>query len=135
MGVEMAQAYRRLGAAEVTVVEAGERLMSRYEPWVGELLAEVFRDEGISVLTGRRADRVERAGVDGPVTLTLDDGTTLVGDELLVTSLAGGRRQHRLRRPQPCSRATTLRWVSALPSAGVEAALSTASVSHLKFAR
>jgi pyruvate/2-oxoglutarate dehydrogenase complex dihydrolipoamide dehydrogenase (E3) component len=86
VGAEMAQAYRRLGATEVTVVEAGERLLSRYEPWVGEVLADVFGDEGIRVLTGRRASRVERAGVDGPVTLTLDDGTTLIGDELLVAA-------------------------------------------------
>jgi pyruvate/2-oxoglutarate dehydrogenase complex dihydrolipoamide dehydrogenase (E3) component len=85
VGAEMAQAYRRLGAAEVTVVEAEERLLSRYEPWVGELLADVFADEGIRVLTGRTAERVERAG-DGPVTLTLDDGTTLLGDELLVAA-------------------------------------------------
>ncbi len=86
VGAEMAQAYRRLGAAEVTVVEAGERLLARYEPWVGEVLADVFGDEGIRVLTGRRASRVERSGVDGAVTLTLDDGTTLIGDELLVAA-------------------------------------------------
>jgi len=86
VGAEMAQAYRRLGAAEVTVVEAGERLVSRYEPWVGDVLADVFADEGITVLTGRRAEGVRRDGVDGPVTLTLDDGTTLTGDELLVAA-------------------------------------------------
>jgi pyruvate/2-oxoglutarate dehydrogenase complex dihydrolipoamide dehydrogenase (E3) component len=86
VGAEMAQAYRRLGAAEVTVVEAGERLLSRYEPWVGDVLADVFADEGITVLTGRRAERAQRDGVDGPVTLTLDDGTTLTGDELLVAA-------------------------------------------------
>ncbi|MBW3638233.1 MAG: NAD(P)/FAD-dependent oxidoreductase [Actinobacteria bacterium] len=84
VGAEMAQAYRRLGTAEVTVVEAGERMLARYEPWVGDLLAEVFAEEGITVLTGRRAQHVEREGADGPVRLTLDDGTTLTGDELLV---------------------------------------------------
>jgi pyruvate/2-oxoglutarate dehydrogenase complex dihydrolipoamide dehydrogenase (E3) component len=86
VGAEMAQAYRRLGAAEVTVVEAEGRLLSRYEPWVGDVLADVFADEGITVLTGRRAERAQRDGVDGPVTLTLDDGTTLTGDELLVAA-------------------------------------------------
>ncbi len=86
VGAEMAQAYRRLGTAQVTVVEVGERLLSRYEPWVGELLADVFGDEDIRVMTGRRASRVERSGTDGPVTLTLDDGTALVGDELLVAA-------------------------------------------------
>lgn len=86
VGVEMAQAYRRLGAAEVTVVEAGERLVARYEPWVGDVLADAFAEEGIPVLLGKTAVRAERAGADGPVTLTLDDGTTLTGDELLVAA-------------------------------------------------
>ena len=86
VGVEMAQAYRRLGATEVTVVEMGDRLVAGYEPWVGEVLAEVFADEGITVLTGRRVERAERDGADGPVTLTLDDGTALVGDEVLVAA-------------------------------------------------
>ncbi|MEX2289059.1 MAG: NAD(P)/FAD-dependent oxidoreductase [Mycobacteriales bacterium] len=86
VGAEMAQAYRRLGAAEVTVVEMADRLLSNYEPWVGEVLAEVFADEGIRVLTGRRAERAEREGADGPVRLTLDDGTVLVGDEVLVAA-------------------------------------------------
>ena len=86
VGVEMAQAYRRLGAAEVTVVQSGERLVPRNEPWVGDLLGEVFAEEGIRVLTGRRATAAERSGADGPVTLTLDDGTTLTGDELLVAT-------------------------------------------------
>ena len=86
VGVEMAQAYRRLGAAEVTVVERGERLLSKYEPWVGEVLGEVFADEGITVLSGRTVQRAEREAADGPVTLLLDDGTTLVGDEVLVAA-------------------------------------------------
>lgn len=86
VGVEMAQAYRRLGSAEVTVVEMGERLLANYEPWVGQVLEDVFADEGIRVLSGRRAQRAGREGTDGPVTLLLDDGTRLVGDELLVAA-------------------------------------------------
>ncbi|MDP9436167.1 MAG: NAD(P)/FAD-dependent oxidoreductase [Actinomycetota bacterium] len=86
VGVEMAQAYRRLGARAVTVVEAGDQLLSRYEPWVGQVLQEVLADEGIDVLTARRAVRATREGSDGPVTLVLDDGTSLVGDELLVAA-------------------------------------------------
>jgi pyruvate/2-oxoglutarate dehydrogenase complex dihydrolipoamide dehydrogenase (E3) component len=86
VGVEMAQAYRRLGATEVTVVEMSERLLPNNEPWVGEVVADVFADEGITVLTGRRAERAQRDGSDGPVTLTLDDGTSLVGDEILVAA-------------------------------------------------
>jgi pyruvate/2-oxoglutarate dehydrogenase complex dihydrolipoamide dehydrogenase (E3) component len=86
VGVEMAQAYRGLGAEQVTVIEMGDRLLANYEPWVGEVLADVFADAGIAVLTGRKATRAERDGTDGPVTLTLDDGTRLVGDEVLVAA-------------------------------------------------
>ncbi len=86
VGCEMAQAYRRLGAREVTVVQRSARLVGGYEPWAGELLAQAFAAEGITVLTGRSAKGASRAGDDGPVVLTLDDGTELVGDELLVAA-------------------------------------------------
>ena len=86
VGVEMAQAYRRLGAVEVTVVEMGDRILAAHEPWVGTVMAEVLADEGIRVLTGRRAERAGREGPDGPVTLVLDDGTALIGDEVLVAA-------------------------------------------------
>ena len=85
-GAEMAQAYRRLGAQEVTVVERSERLVGGFEPWAGELLAEAFAEEGITVLTGSSVEHAARDGADGPVTIRLDDGSELVGDELLVAA-------------------------------------------------
>ena len=89
IGVEMAQAIRRLGADEVTIVEMEAHLLSQEEPFAGEEVGAALRDEGIEVLTSASAVRAEREGTDGPVTLTLDDGRTVVGDELLV---ATGRR-------------------------------------------
>jgi pyruvate/2-oxoglutarate dehydrogenase complex dihydrolipoamide dehydrogenase (E3) component len=89
VGVEMAQAWKRLGAREVTVVDAAERLVSNLEPFAGDELRAAFEDEGIVVITGVKAVRAERASDREPVTLTLDDGRTLTGDELLV---AVGRR-------------------------------------------
>ncbi len=89
VGVEMAQAWKRLGAAEVTIVEAGARLLSMHEPFAGEQLAAAMGDEGITVYVGTKAVAAEREGTDGPVRLTLDDGKVLEGDELLV---AAGRR-------------------------------------------
>ena len=82
----MAQAYRRLGAREVTVIQRSDRLVGGFEPWAGELLAEAFDAEGIRVLTGRSVQRADRRGDDGPVTVRLDDGTQLEGDELLVAT-------------------------------------------------
>ncbi len=86
VGCEMAQAFRRLGAREVTIVERLDVLVGNFEPWAGELLAEALTEDGITVLTGRSAEHASRDGRDGPVTLRLDDGTELVGDELLVAA-------------------------------------------------
>jgi pyruvate/2-oxoglutarate dehydrogenase complex dihydrolipoamide dehydrogenase (E3) component len=89
IGVEMAQAVRRLGADEVTIIEALDRLVAREEPFVGEQLQAALEADGIRVEVGARAERVARDVPDGPVTLTLADGRVLAGDELLV---AVGRR-------------------------------------------
>ncbi len=86
VGCEMAQAYRDLGAEEVTIVERSERLVGGFEAWASPLLAEAFHDAGIRVLTGRSVEHVARQGEDGPVTVRLDDGTSLGGDELLVAA-------------------------------------------------
>jgi pyruvate/2-oxoglutarate dehydrogenase complex dihydrolipoamide dehydrogenase (E3) component len=83
VGVEMAQAARRLGAEEVTIVESADRLLGREEPEVGAHLSEVFADAGITVHLGARAQRLARAD-DGEVTLHLDDGRRVTGDHLLV---------------------------------------------------
>ena len=89
VGAEMAQAFRWLGADEVTVVEQAARLLPTEEPFAGAELAAAFAETGIEVRTGTTAVRAARPAPDGPMTLTLGDGTELVGDELLV---AAGRR-------------------------------------------
>ncbi len=89
VGSEMAQAYRWLGAEEVTIIEQTDRLLSQEEPFVGAELAAALTGQGITVRTGVRAERAVRSSPDGPVTLVLDDGTELAADELLV---AAGRR-------------------------------------------
>jgi len=81
VGVELAQAYRRLGS-EVTLVEGGPRLLGREEPFAGEEVREAFEAEGIAVLLEARAAAASR--MNGTVTLTLEDGRELGGDELLV---------------------------------------------------
>jgi pyruvate/2-oxoglutarate dehydrogenase complex dihydrolipoamide dehydrogenase (E3) component len=89
VGVELAQAFRRLGAEEVTVVEGGDRLLAREEPFAGEEVRAAFEAEGIDVLTDAKMTAARRDGHDGPVVATLEGGRELVGDELLV---AVGRR-------------------------------------------
>lgn len=83
IGAELAQLFRRFGA-EVTVVEALDRLLALEEPEVGRLIAELFAREGIAVRTGAKITRIE-----GEFTVTLDGGGTLEAERLLV---ATGRR-------------------------------------------
>ena len=84
VGVEMAQAWKRLGAREVTVIAASERLVPNLEPFAGDELRAAFEAEGITVVLGASAVEVARAADDAPVTVTVEDGSTFTGDELLV---------------------------------------------------
>jgi pyruvate/2-oxoglutarate dehydrogenase complex dihydrolipoamide dehydrogenase (E3) component len=91
IGAELAQVFSRFGA-EVTVVEALDRLLPPEEPEAGVLLAEVFGREGIRVRTGAKAVHVSHdrgAGDRARFTVTLADGAELGGSALLV---ATGRR-------------------------------------------
>src|SRR6266540_3500548 len=89
IGAELAQAFKRLGTEEVTVVEGADRLLAREEPFAGEEVRASFEAEGITVLTGARMTKAGRDGSDGPVAGTLEDGREITADEILV---AVGRR-------------------------------------------
>ena len=84
VGVEMAQAVRRLGASEVTIIEMLDGLLANEEPFVSDELLAALEADGITIELGARAEQVAREGIDGPVTVTLADGRELTGDELLV---------------------------------------------------
>ena len=84
VGVEMAQAFRRLGSEQVVVLEGAERLLAREEPFAGEELRAAFEAEGITVVTGVRMTAARRLGSDGPVVASLSDGREFAGDEILV---------------------------------------------------
>jgi len=86
VGVEMAQAVRRLGS-EAAIVEGAEHLLSREAAPLGEALAEVLRGEGIGLALSVHAAAARRDGDD--FVLELNDGSELRGDRLLV---ATGRR-------------------------------------------
>ncbi len=89
IGTEMAQAFARLGADEVTVIEALDRVLGVEEPFVSDEIVAALEAEGIAFHLGARAEQVRREGTDGPVTVTLASGDEVTGDELLV---AVGRR-------------------------------------------
>ncbi len=85
-GVELAQAFHRLGA-EATVVDMSERVLSREPAPLGEALGESLRREGIELVLAANATGARREGED--YVLEIDDGRELRGDRLLV---ATGRR-------------------------------------------
>jgi len=86
VGVEMAQAVRRLGG-EVALVEGSEHLLPREPAPLGEALGDVLRDEGVELVLGMRAAAARREDED--YILEFDDGRELRGERLLV---ATGRR-------------------------------------------
>ncbi|MFL5959887.1 MAG: dihydrolipoyl dehydrogenase family protein [Gaiellaceae bacterium] len=83
VGAELAQFFARMGS-QVTIVERGDHLLGRVHPDAGELLAELFREEGIDVRTGVGIERAEPG-----IRLHLSDGSMLHAERLLV---ATGRR-------------------------------------------
>jgi pyruvate/2-oxoglutarate dehydrogenase complex dihydrolipoamide dehydrogenase (E3) component len=85
-GVEMAQAWRWLGA-QVTVIEALDRLLAREEPLAARELQAAMARDGIDVRLSSRASEVRRE--DGVITISLESGEEVAADRLLV---AIGRR-------------------------------------------
>jgi pyruvate/2-oxoglutarate dehydrogenase complex dihydrolipoamide dehydrogenase (E3) component len=85
VGCEFAQAYRRFGAA-VTMIEPGPHLLAREDEPASEALEGVFRDEGIALHLGARAERISRGA---GISVALSTGATVEGSHLLV---ATGRR-------------------------------------------
>src|SRR4051812_21231357 len=86
VGVEMAQAVRRLGG-EVVVIDMAEHVLGREPAPLGEALGEVLRREGIELVLSANATAARREGEDYVV--EIDDGRVLRGERLLV---ATGRR-------------------------------------------
>jgi dihydrolipoamide dehydrogenase len=83
VGCELAQLYARLGA-RVTLVQREKHLLMRQDREAGELLRQVFEDEGIDVHV-----ETEAARVDAGFRVELTNGKVVESERLLV---AIGRR-------------------------------------------
>ncbi len=86
VGVEMAQAVRRLGG-EAAVIDMAEHVLGREPAPLGAALGEELRREGIELKLSANVTAVRRDGEDYVV--EIDDGRELCGDRLLI---ATGRR-------------------------------------------
>ncbi len=85
IGMEMAQAHRRLGA-DVTVVE-GAKALGKDDPEMAEIVLESLRDEGIEIIEGAQAAQVRKNG--DKIEVEVQDGRVFTGSHILV---AVGRR-------------------------------------------
>jgi pyruvate/2-oxoglutarate dehydrogenase complex dihydrolipoamide dehydrogenase (E3) component len=83
VGVEMAQAVRRMGAS-VAIVEGMEHVLPREPKELGDKLGECLAAEGIELCFGQHASRVRHE--DGQYVLEFDERDDLRGDRLLVAT-------------------------------------------------
>lgn len=89
VGSELSQAWASLGT-KVTLIEGGEHLLGRDEPFAGEEVAAALRGRfGVDVRTGALAERVGPGGAG--VVVELKGGGSVDGEQLLV---AIGRVPH-----------------------------------------
>jgi pyruvate/2-oxoglutarate dehydrogenase complex dihydrolipoamide dehydrogenase (E3) component len=95
---EAATWLRGLGVSELTLVYRDTNLLRANEPFAGELVGGELAKAGVTLRPGRNIAEVERpdardTGVGHPhggeVRVTLDDGTVILADEIVV---AAGRR-------------------------------------------
>jgi len=82
IGVEMAQAFRRLGA-RVTVLEAATCL-AKDDPELSAIVVARLRAEGIDIREGTRVASVERTA--GGIATVLESGERIEGSHLLVAA-------------------------------------------------
>ncbi len=90
IGIEMAQAFARLGS-RVHVIQRGDRILPREDPDLAEVVAARLRREGVALLTNHDTVRVK--GDAGDIHMTLKDSQ---GEEQRLTAshllIAAGRR-------------------------------------------
>ncbi|MXY57266.1 MAG: hypothetical protein F4029_13615 [Gammaproteobacteria bacterium] len=86
IGCELAQAFGRLGS-QVALIDMEDRLLPREDPDASAVIEAVLAEEGVEILTGHRATRID----SGAVTLDTADesGKRVAFDRVLV---AVGRR-------------------------------------------
>jgi len=80
VGIEMAQAFQRLGST-VTVVASGERVLPKDDPDHTRIIQSVLSAEGVTFIQSRKVTALERTG--STIRATLDEGSHLDCDQVL----------------------------------------------------
>ena len=84
IGCELAQSFQRLGVA-VTLIQRGDRIMPREDEDVAAMVTTRFMEEGMQVLTGHTAQRIEQEGGEKRV-VCINDGVevSIPFDQILI---------------------------------------------------
>lgn len=85
IGMELGQSFARFGA-KVTIIEPGERILSKEDAEVAALLKKILIEEGLKILTGTKAVKVHKTASGAKVVTVEKDGETfeIEADEILV---------------------------------------------------
>lgn len=82
MGCEFASIFSQFGC-KVTIVEQLGRILASEDKQIARPVEKKFKNSGLEILTGSTVKNVEVA--NGKVTSTLDDGTEIITEKVLVT--------------------------------------------------
>jgi pyruvate/2-oxoglutarate dehydrogenase complex dihydrolipoamide dehydrogenase (E3) component len=92
VGLEFGQLFRRLGS-RVTIVQGGVQLLNREDRDIADAVLEIFRQDGVEVLLGAKAIRVESSQGEIRLNVAPADAsrtslatTTLTGTRLLIAT-------------------------------------------------
>jgi pyruvate/2-oxoglutarate dehydrogenase complex dihydrolipoamide dehydrogenase (E3) component len=86
IALEFGQMFRRFGS-EVTIVQRRDRLMMIEDDDVSDAVADVLRDDGITVLTSSTPLRAESAGEGVRLTVRTEDGERLIEGSHLLSAI------------------------------------------------
>jgi pyruvate/2-oxoglutarate dehydrogenase complex dihydrolipoamide dehydrogenase (E3) component len=87
IGAEIGQSFARFGS-KVTVVEMGERILSKEDEEVSALMEKLFREEGLEVLTKTKAVKVRKSDGGAKIVAVESNGKTfeIETDEILAAA-------------------------------------------------
>jgi mercuric reductase len=85
IALELGQFFSRLGTG-VTVLEPSPRLLDAYEPEVGEVLMDILRKEGVTILTSSKAEAVRKDHNGIAIEVSGEHAATIRSSHLLVAT-------------------------------------------------
>jgi pyruvate/2-oxoglutarate dehydrogenase complex dihydrolipoamide dehydrogenase (E3) component len=86
IGCELAQCFARLGA-EVTQVEMSPRILMREDPELSEMVAQQMRADGVRMLTGHQALRIDANGSGSVLVARSGEQEVRVGFDVLLCAV------------------------------------------------